>query len=114
VIFKTILLSILCSAFLLVGRPAWAGKPETSSSAAPQGSYYLCKLNHIARTIRVKKDADGTCETTYTKEGIDRVVSKSSSLDRCFKVIENIKENLEKAAWKCKDISGARVSSVEN
>jgi hypothetical protein len=106
---------ILCCLFVVAGSQSFAEdlsatKPTTVSSDK-QGSYYLCKLNNIVRTVRVNADQDGACEATYTKEGVDKVVGKSTTAERCYKVISNIKENLEKAAWKCKDISQARVSS---
>lgn len=88
-------------------------KMEETSSDKP-GTYYLCKLNNVVRTMRITTDKNGVCEATYTKEGVDKVVGKSGTADRCIKVISNIKENLEKAAWKCKDISQARVSSSLN
>jgi hypothetical protein len=90
-----------------------ASKTEETSSEKP-GTYYLCKLNNVVRTVRLVTDKNGVCEATYTKEGVDKVVGKSGTPDRCLKVISNIKENLEKASWKCKDISQARVSSSLN
>jgi hypothetical protein len=109
---------IFCCFFLLAGprsfaqetSPAHADKKADSNPGEKPGTYYLCKLNNVVRTIRVV-DKNGVCETTYTKDGIDKVVGRSGTSDRCFRVISNIKTNLEKASWKCRDISQARVSS---
>jgi|SRR6185312_8798468 len=123
--FNLVYSIILCCLFLVAGSQSFAedtlaAKPTAMSSPTvnnndQQGSYYLCKLNNVVRTMRVNAEKDGACEATYTKEGVDKVVGKSATIARCFKVISNIKENLEKATWKCKDISQARVSSsIEN
>lgn len=106
---------ILCCLFVVAGSPGFAetlsATKPTPASSDKQGSYYLCRLNNIVRTIRVNAEKDGACEATYTKEGVDKVVGKSATAERCYKVVSNIKDNLEKASWKCKDISQARVSS---
>lgn len=75
--------------------------------------YLICKSKTAVRTLRVEKKPAGKCITTYTKNGADQIVSRSSSFTQCSKVLSNIRENLEKYNWKCKDISGTRVSSSE-
>lgn len=75
-------------------------------------SYVLCKNKATVRTIRVEKDK-GLCKTTYTKEGVDQIVGQGQAENTCFGILNNIKGNLEKADWKCKDISQARISSSE-
>lgn len=88
-----------------------AENPVTSGSK--DTTYMICKNKSAVRTLRVEKRKNGTCFTTYTKNGVDQTVSNTSDLSRCQKVLVNIQENLEKANWKCKDISEARVSSSE-
>lgn len=99
-----------------------APAPGSNEAAAAEGDltskaetpvYLICKSKALVRTLRVQNRPKGKCITTYTKNGVDQIVSNSSSLSQCSKVLSNIRENLEKANWKCKDISEARVSSWE-
>jgi len=87
-----------------------AGSPAVPSVSEKNISYLICKNQTAVRTLRVQTDEQGMCTTTYTKAGVDQVVSNSKKSEICHRVLSNIQENLEKAAWKCKDISGARVS----
>lgn len=86
-----------------------------SSSITPEKevSYIICKSRKDVRTVRIQKRRNGTCFTTYTKNGIDQIVSNTSDYARCSHVLTNIRQNLEKATFRCKDISEARVSSSE-
>lgn len=90
--------------------------PSSSESASSKNDpvYLICKNKKLVRTLRVSKKSNGGCSATYTKEGVDQVVGNSWALDRCSRIIVNIKDNLEKADWKCKDISEARVSSSDS
>lgn len=76
-------------------------------------TYLLCKNKKLVRTVRVEKIASGGCRTKYTKDGSDQNVGESQSVQICLKVLRNIRINLEKADWKCKDISESRVSFSE-
>lgn len=86
---------------------------EGASPAASDITYLICKNKKMVRTLRVLKKNNGGCAATYTKEGVDQVVGNSWAVERCTRIINGIKETLEKAEWKCKDISEARVSSFE-
>ena len=74
-------------------------------------TYVICKNKSVVRTVRVNKEKSGACKTTYSKEGVESVVAESQWPQNCSKVLVKIRANLEKADWKCKDISEARVSS---
>ena len=84
-----------------------------TSPAGKDPTYLICKLRGSVRTLRVERKKGGPCITTYTKEGVDKVVGESWVSNRCSKVLLNIRDNLQKGNWKCKDISEARVSSSE-
>ncbi len=86
---------------------------DSITEADSKTTYLMCKSKSRVRTLRVLKEKNGSCVTTYTKNGVDQKVSHSGSADRCSKVLANIRINLEKSNWKCKDISEARVSSSE-
>lgn len=99
---------------LFIATPVLAVNAAAVDTTADDGTTYLmCKNKTVVRTVRISKKSSGGCQTTYTKEGIDQIVSESWIQDRCEKVLNNIKENLEKASWKCKDISDARVSASQ-
>ena len=68
-------------------------------------SYIMCRQQKDVRTIRVSSASRGSCVTTYTKEGLDQEIARSSRKDLCAEVLTKVKANLEKANWKCKDIS---------
>lgn len=76
-------------------------------------TYLLCKFKKLVRTVRVEKNSGGGCKTIYTKDGTDQNVGESLDGKICLKVLRNIRINLEKANWKCKDISESRVSTSE-
>ncbi|PIS11968.1 MAG: hypothetical protein COT73_01110 [Bdellovibrio sp. CG10_big_fil_rev_8_21_14_0_10_47_8] len=98
-------------------KPAVEKKSETPTvdygGVTSKTNYLICKNKDVVRTVRVLKKDEGGCKTMYTKEGVDKVVSESTYSAGCWKILGNIKINLEKASWKCKDISDSRVSSSE-
>lgn len=80
--------------------------PETTEPVA----YVLCRNRSTVRTIRVEfDDKTKLFVTTYTKNGLDKVVGKAQNKASCTNVLENIRGNLEKASWKCKDVNNADV-----
>lgn len=114
--------TLLAAIALMIGFPlavtaqGSASAQQAVTSAAPAAkdpTYMICKLRGTVRTLRVERKKGGPCITTYTKEGVDKVVGESWVSDRCSKILINIRDNLEKGNWKCKDISQARVSSSE-
>lgn len=84
---------------------------ETKETKQDSKSYILCRRDNMARTIRVDVAKNGSCVATYTKEGVDQVVGRSGTSDMCESVSKNIRTNLEKASWKCRDVGEARISS---
>jgi hypothetical protein len=72
--------------------------------------YYLCKNHKQVRTVRVMVD-QGICSTIYSKEGAEKVVGSGKNYDSCIHFMDNIKANLEKSNWTCRDISSTRVTA---
>lgn len=89
--------------------PAEKVETPTDAGPTPKISYLLCRRETQVRTVRVTQKGS-RCTATYTKAGVDEVVGNSSSQAKCYQVLNNIKINLEKGNWKCKDISESRVS----
>lgn len=76
--------------------------------------YYLCKNRKEARTIRVHVDEHGQCNALYSKAGVEKVVGTGKMVSSCENILNNIKNNLEKSDWACRDISATRITaSVE-
>lgn len=74
-------------------------------------AYYLCKNKKDVRTIRVHVEGGGVCSTFYSKQGEEKVVGSGKNHESCLNFLNNIKNNLEKSNWTCRDISSARVTA---
>ena len=74
------------------------------------GSILMCKNKKIVRTLRViKVEKENKCVTVYSKGGIDKIVGSGKNIVACSGVYENIRENLERADWKCKEVVPADI-----
>ncbi len=102
------LILFICA--LLISVPlVWAEAAIEESEAL-----VVCKNNRTVRTIRVNNEDDGTCRTVYTKQGVDRVVGNAKFKTSCLQFLNNIKSNLEGAAWSCREVSKSKVSIVSD
>ena len=76
-------------------------------------AYWLCKNRKEVRTIRVQVD-NGICTTFYSKLGSEKNVGSGKNNESCENFLNNIRTNLEKSNWNCRDISATRITaSVE-
>lgn len=79
--------------------------------AQTQASIIMCKNKKIVRTLRIMQmEPDNKCITMYTKAGTDKIVGSGKSMSTCTTVTDNIKGNLEKAGWKCKEATADVIS----
>jgi hypothetical protein len=99
-LFQTLSLFILAT---LVYTPPSFAKDDKDK----KGMYVLCKNLKQVRTLRIRDSAADKkiCEVVYTKEGISKVEGSGQYYEGCVKILNNIKANLEKGWWKCKDIT---------
>lgn len=73
----------------------------------------LCRLGKEVRTLRIEK-GPGTCKAIYTKSGIDKQIGASAmSAEGCTGIVGGVRENLEKAGWKCKEAKEAKISVLK-
>ncbi|MFN7727844.1 MAG: hypothetical protein ACK5P7_01675 [Bdellovibrio sp.] len=86
-----------------------AATSEASPSAAVKSGYVICRNVKVVRTIRVDTSGE-KCKAIYSKEGKEEIVAKSGTDEKCFEVAHQIRTNLEKSVWKCKDVEADRVS----
>jgi RecJ-like exonuclease len=71
-------------------------------------AYIMCKNKKSVRTIRVEKaHNERQWVTYYTKLGVDQEVARAQSFTNITRIVENIKENLTKANWQCKELKKA-------
>lgn len=79
--------------------------------AQTQASIIMCKNKKIVRTLRIMQmESESKCITMYTKAGTDKIVGSGKSISTCTTVTDNIKGNLEKAGWKCKEATADVIS----
>lgn len=87
---------------------------DLSAPVKKNVSYMICRHGKDVRTIQVNNKKEEGCTVSYIKAGVENTVADSKWKGRCFDVLRNIQLNLEKSNWNCKDISDARVSSVDD
>lgn len=73
-------------------------------------SYVICKLKGNVRTIRNEMDDQGVCKTYYSKFGAEKMQGAAKNPESCVKVLNNIRDNLLKSNWKCRDVDPASYS----
>ena len=73
-------------------------------------AYWMCKNRKEVRTIRVQVN-DGICSTYYSKLGSEKRVGSGKNQESCVNFLNNIKGNLEKSNWACRDISSTRITA---
>jgi hypothetical protein len=83
--------------------------PLAAQATSDSKNFMMCRNAKTVRTVRVT-DKDGECVTIYTKSGVDKEVGGGKNYQSCLKIIENIRTNLEKAGWKCRDVGQASVT----
>ncbi len=70
----------------------------------------LCRNGKVVRTLSFQVDKNkNECTTVYTKGGVDREIGRGQNSSTCIEVFNQVKGTLEKADWKCKDISALQV-----
>ncbi len=74
-------------------------------------SYWMCRYRKEVRTIRVHVDSEGMCSTFYSKFGSEKMIGSGRHLESCNKFLENVRTNLEKSNWACKDITNTRMTA---
>lgn len=83
------------------------GTQEIASKA-----YWICKNKKEVRTIRVHiNEQSGLCSTVYSRDGNDKAVGSGKNQESCMGFLNNIKSNLEKSNWSCRDISSTTISA---
>ncbi len=77
----------------------------------PESFVWACHFKNSFRSIKVDHSAT-RCSTTYSKNGQDQLMSRTTDRAACEAVAENIRGNLEKANWKCKALDNASFTTT--
>lgn len=96
---------------LLLAGPALAFAAEDIE--VENKAYWLCKNLKEVRTIRVQVSDAGICSTFYSKLGSETRVGSGKNHDSCMNFMNNIRTNLEKSNWNCRDISATRITASQ-
>ena len=86
---------------------AFAAPPQEVDNQA----YWLCKHKKDVRTIRVHIDDGGVCATLYSRDGVEKLVGSGKMHESCLNFLNNIKTNLEKSNWTCRDITDTKITA---
>lgn len=106
---KTILFILLFSVTGFAEESPAPSSAPTSAVESNRNHYVICRNDKVVRTIRVEIK-NGICRAIYSKEGQEDVVAKSGANEKCYEVVGQIRGNLEKSVWKCKDVEPDRIS----
>ena len=97
-------MSLPLAAVLLMAAPAFA---------QDGGLYVICKNGREVRTLRADRNpATGKCNALYTKSGKAQSVAEGQNPDTCDQVVNRIRDTLETADWKCREVKDSTVSEV--
>ncbi len=93
-------------------------KNETSPApnpeeAKPAAEYFIiCKNLKVVRTLRVEVTPE-KCTAIYTKLGQDRSIGSSQrGTSMCRGFVDQVRDTIAKAGWKCKEMKSGQVSHL--
>jgi hypothetical protein len=98
---------------LSVGSWGFLSSAQEDSPEVSNKAYWICKNKKEVRTIRVIVDSKTKeCTTLYSKSGSEKEVGSGKWQESCVNFLTNIRTNLEKSNWTCRDISSTQITSV--
>lgn len=87
---------------------------QTQSSEVDNKAYWICKNKKEVRTVRVHVSEQGICSTLYSRDGSEKSIGSGKNQESCLKILDNVKTNLEKSNWACRDISSTKITANVN
>ena len=73
--------------------------------------FVMCRNRKVVRTVRVEILEDKSCQTQYTKNGVDRVIGSGVHKQSCMNFMNNVRKYLEEVGWACKDVQSVQFSA---
>jgi len=90
-------------------------KTETPSASVPTepkstAEYFvICRNLKVVRTLRVEVTPE-KCTAIYTKLGQDRSIGSSQrGTSMCRGFVDQVRDTISKAGWKCKEMKSGQV-----
>jgi len=108
-IFPLSVLFFLISAFLFDSAVLAA---DPAQDQPPSEYFLICRNEKTVRTLRVEKTQQ-RCNSVYTKNGQDQTIGSALKTYVCIEVVNKVKETLENAGWKCKQVKEGLVSHLK-
>lgn len=105
---------IFISLFLLYSKIAFSVEIATESAPLKIEKYQsmiICKLNKGVRTLHVVHK-EGQCNMVYSKGIKTEVLGTGQFTASCIKVMNNVRSNLEKSGWSCREVKESRMSQL--
>lgn len=82
-------------------------KPEEPAKTAP--TEMSCQNGTDSRFVRIETASPKECKVLYSKWGsTESVATSSSGSEHCEKTVDKIKGNLEKAGYKCSNLTASK------
>ena len=73
--------------------------------------FHLCSNKNYVRTVRIEIKQDKTCQTLYSKAGVDQLIGSGMYIESCQKFLQNVIENLQSAGWTCRQVESVNMST---
>lgn len=77
---------------------------QISLFAADSETLIICKNQKNVRTMTVKSFDGQFYVAEYTRNSLKQEVARAKQKSVCLEVVSNIKVNLQKAGWVCKEV----------
>jgi hypothetical protein len=97
--------------FILALMIGFSAAADEHAKEIDNKAYWMCKSKKKVRTIRVQITDDGICQTFYSREGEEKIVGSGKNHESCLNFLNNIKTNLEKSNWTCRDITDTKITA---
>lgn len=73
-------------------------------------AFIICKLKGNVRTVKINLDDKGMCTTVYSKHGVEKEIGSGRNQGSCKNFLDNVRTNLEKSNWKCREVAADSVT----
>ncbi len=92
--------------------PSATATPAAPDETTTSEYFILCKNLKIVRSLRVEATPQ-KCTAIYTKLGQDRSIGTSQrGVENCRNFVNQVRETLVNAGWKCKEMKSGQVSHL--
>lgn len=102
----------VCFSFQILAQEKTETPPAVEEPKPVADYFIICKNLKVVRTLRVESTPD-KCTAIYTKLGQDRSIGTSQrGISMCRGFVDQVRDTISKAGWKCKEIKSGQVSHL--